>query len=282
MDAVLLALGSAFLFGAMTVALRVALGRGIDAVAGTLATVLVALAVAVTATVLRGGVELDGLWPFIVAGFLAPGLSQTLFTFAVRDVGASRTSAAAGTAPLFAVLLALLVLNEPPMEWVMTGAILIVMGGLALASERGRPQHLKAVGLLFALAAAFVFATRDALVRHLSLDTPVTPQLGVTVTLATGAVVTVGWLLLTGRRPSLRAFPWFAPAGVLFGLSYLCLFEAFYRGRLSVVAPLVATEALWGVLLSAVFLRRHEVVGRRLVVGAALVVVGGMLIAAFR
>ena len=68
------------------------------------------------------------------------------------------------------------------------------------------------------------------------------------------------------------------PAGLCFGLSYLCLVEAFYRGRVSVVSPLVATESLWGVGLSALLLRRHELVGPRLFAGAALVVAGGVLI----
>ena len=61
---------------------------------------------------------------------------------------------------------------------------------------------------------------------------------------------------------------------MLFGLSYVSLYEAFFRGRLSIVAPLVATESLWGVGLSALFLRQIEGVGRRLVLGACFVVVG--------
>jgi drug/metabolite transporter (DMT)-like permease len=40
----------------------------------------------------------------------------------------------------------------------------------------------------------------------------------------------------------------------------------------------VATEALWGVLFASIFLRRSELVGKRLVVGAALIVAGGVLI----
>ncbi|HEY6016722.1 MAG TPA: hypothetical protein VIU16_08055, partial [Gaiellaceae bacterium] len=63
---------------------------------------------------------------------------------------------------------------------------------------------------------------------------------------------------------------------------YVCLFEAFYRGRVEVVAPLVATESLWGVGLAALVLRRSELVGRRLALGAMLVVAGGALIGAFR
>jgi uncharacterized membrane protein len=69
---------------------------------------------------------------------------------------------------------------------------------------------------------------------------------------------------------------------VLFGLSYVALFEAYYRGRVTVVAPLVATESLWGVLFAALLLRRSELVGRRLVAGAALIVAGGALIGAWR
>jgi uncharacterized membrane protein len=74
----------------------------------------------------------------------------------------------------------------------------------------------------------------------------------------------------------------FAPAGVCFGLSYVCLFEAYYRGRVSVVSPLVATETLWGVGLSALLLRRSELVGRRLLAGAVLMVAGGVLIGIYR
>ena len=69
------------------------------------------------------------------------------------------------------------------------------------------------------------------------------------------------------------------PAGLLFGLSYVSLYEAFFRGRLSVVAPLVATESLWGVGLSALFLRQHR--GRRAPArrsGPCFVVAGGILI----
>ena len=83
-----------------------------------------------------------------------------------------------------------------------------------------------------------------------------------------------------GHHPPL-ARP-FVPAGILFGASYVSLFEAYYRGRVTVVAPLVATESLVGVGLSALFLRESELVGRRLVLGALLIVAGGALIGAFR
>jgi drug/metabolite transporter (DMT)-like permease len=84
--------------------------------------------------------------------------------------------------------------------------------------------------------------------------------------------------------PALRRLNWlpFLVAGVCFGLSYVFLFEAYYHARVSVVSPLVATESLWGVLLSALLFGRAEVVGLRLVVAAVLVVGGGVLIGLFR
>ena len=50
---------------------------------------------------------------FALAGLLAPGVSQLLFTLAVRDAGAARASVIVGAAPLVTVALGLLVLDEP-------------------------------------------------------------------------------------------------------------------------------------------------------------------------
>ena len=281
MDAVVLALVSAALFGSMTVALRFALARAPDAEAGALLTIVVAFAVTLP-FVAAGELDLGGTWPFLLAGMLAPGGSQLLFTLAVRDAGPSRASVTVGTAPLFSVAIALLLLDEPAKAGVLCGAVLIVLGGILLAREPGRPEHVKWIGLGFALAAATLIATRDNVVRHLSLDTDVEPALAVAATLFAGGLSIAAWLLVTRRRLPGRGLATFVPAGICFGLSYLCLVEAFYRGRVSVVSPLVAMESLWGVGLSALLLRRHELVGPRLFGGAALVVAGCVLIGLFR
>ena len=278
MDAVILALCSAALFGAMTVALRPALARGEDPLVGALLTVLPAVGVALVAAVIAGDWDVAAVWPFAVAGILGPGISQVLFTFAIREAGPSRASATVGMAPLFAVTFAFVLLGEPIVAGILVGAVLIVTGGVLLASETGRPEHVKTIGLLLALAGACVFAFRDTFVRWLAVDRTVAPELAISATLIAGALTILVAVLVSRRRPNVRSLPAFLPAGLLFGLSYVSLYEAFFRGRLSVVAPLVATESLWGVGLSALFLRNIEGVGRRLVIGACFVVVGGILI----
>ena len=281
MDAVLLAATSALLFGAMTVAIRIALGRGAGAEAGALFAVLVALAVTLPFTVVEGA-ELTELWPFLLAGLLGPGLSTLLFTLAVREAGPARTSVVVGTAPLFSVAIAFVFLDEALRAGLVAGAILIVAGGLLLVSERDRPEHVRILGLAFALTATVAFAVRDNILRWLAIDTDVPPAAAATATLAAAAALIAAYLLTTRAPVGLRDARAFVPAGVLFGFSYICLFEAYYRGLVTVVSPLVATESLWGVLLSAVVLRQSERVGVRLAAGALLVVCGGVLIGAFR
>jgi drug/metabolite transporter (DMT)-like permease len=277
---VALSLCSAFLFGAMTVALRFAL-PGRSAEAGALATVMAALAVAAVATTAGAaahGLDLGELWPFALAGLIAPGASQILFTLAVREAGPSRTSVVVGAAPLVAVAIALIALDEPLRTPLAAGAILIVAGGAALATERTRPEHVRRVGLLFAAAAALFFATRDNLVRWLAVDSLARPEPAAAATLLAGTAVALAYTRRLPTRAELRAF---LVPGLCFGLSYVLLFEAYYHGRVSVVSPLVATESLWGVTLSALLIR-HEGIGRRVALGALLIVGGGVLIGAFR
>jgi drug/metabolite transporter (DMT)-like permease len=275
MTVVFLALLSAALFGAMTVGVRLGL-RGLpDARGAALATIVPALAVTLVAALVRA--DAHGAWPFLLAGLLAPGGSQLLFTLAVREIGASRTSVAVGAAPLVAVAIALVFLDEPLRAPLLLGALLVVGGGILLAAERDRPGHLRARGLLYAGAAAVLFATRDNLVRALHADA--LPETAAASTLLAGTLAAFLW---TRRPPTRLELRRLAPAGVCFGLSYVCLFEAYWHGRVTVVSPLVATESLWGVGLSALLIRHTEGMGRRLALGAVLVVAGGAVIGALR
>ena len=273
MTAIVLALCSAVLFGAMTVALRIGLEGLPDAAGATLATVLVAFAIALAGALVRH--DPHGAWPFLLAGLLAPGGSQILFTLAVRDIGASRVSVAVGAAPLVAVLLAIVFLGEPVRPALILGAVLVVAGGILLVAERDRPGDLRARGLLLAGTAAALFATRDNLVR--ALHGHARPETAAAATLLAGTLVAACWTRRPPARVELRRL-W--PAGACFGLSYLCLFEAYWRGRVTVVSPLVATESLFGVLLAALLIRRTEGMGRRIAAGALLIVAGGALIGA--
>jgi drug/metabolite transporter (DMT)-like permease len=276
---------SAFLFGVMSVGLRLGLNRNPDAEVATIATVAGALAVALVAAAAEApsrGVHAGAAWPFLLAGLMQPGVGQLLVTLAIREAGASRASVVLGSAPLASVTIALIFLGEPVRWPLIAGAVLIVLGGVELARDRGRPAHVRRRGYVLAFIATILFSSRDNLVRWLAGGTAVPPAVAAAATLAGGMLFI---LVVLGPRVrgrlALRPMLPFLAVGIPFGLSYVSLFEAYYRGRVTVVSPIIATESLWGVVLSILLLRHTELVGRRVLIGAALVVAGGVLIGVY-
>ncbi len=290
MAAVLFGALSGALFGALAVTVRSGLRSGADATVGAVVVTGVALVVSIAGAIPAAAIETvrpADLWPFAVAGALVPGCSQLIFILAVRDAGASRAAILIGTAPLISVALALALLGEPFRPLLLGGTALVVAGGAALVRERTRPEHFRLRGAVLALVCAVLFAVRDNVVRWASRGTHPPPLPAAAVSLLTAFGVVVCYLLLT-HRAGLRArarlaLPAFAAAGVSLGLGYDCLYEAFARGRVSIVAPLNATQSLWAVVLAALVLgRASEAVSRRLFVAGALVVAGAAVIGAVR
>src|SRR5439155_316278 len=173
--------------------------------------------------------------------------------------------------------------------------------GLRMGLNRYPDVELATVATVIgALAVALVAAAAEAPGRGVhagqawpfllaGLLQPGIGQLLVTIAIREAAASLPGGLLLVlavlgprvRERLSLRAMLPFLGVGVAFGLSYVSLFEAYYRGRVTVVSPLVAAESLWGVALSLLLIRRTELVGRRVLIGALLIVAGSGLIAAY-
>ncbi len=242
---VLLAAGAALSFGALAVTIRLALHPPLDAEAASLVTTFLAGALCVGLAVASGdfsGLDWADTWPFFVTGLFAPGISQILFTRAIGVIGASRTAVMVGVSPVLSAAIAVTILGEPLHVALVIGTLLVVAGGTLLVRERGG-----AAAMLSTLVIAIVVLLRP------------------------NGIVRVR-----------QAFRPFLLSGLVYGVSYACLYSAFDRGRVTIVAPLVATESLWAVLISMVVLRHSERIGPRLLVASALVVGGGALISGFR
>ena len=283
MLAFVLAALSAVLFGAMAVAIRVSFRPGVDPEAVSLATTAGALAVClVLAAPFLGGLTWHGVWPFLAAGLVAPGLSQVLFVRAIQAVGASRTAILVGVSPLLSALFAISLLGEPVRTGLVLGTVAIVGGAVALVSTRSAAARLTAAGAAAGILAAALISARDNVVRWADTGNAV-PGVVAAAACLVSATALIAALLLARRRPlvpaSLRpALRPLAAAALLFGLAYGAVFVAFDHGRVTIVAPLYATESLWAVVWSALVLRRAEAVGPRLVLASALMVAGGVLI----
>jgi len=288
--AVLFAGLAGVLFGAFAVVIRQGLQRGGDPEVG--AVVVTGIGVLVSAvlasrSIAEGDVHPGSLWPFLLIGALVPGATQILFIVAIRDIGPSRVAILIGTAPLMSVAIALVALDEPFQPPLVLGTVLVVAGGAALARERTRPEHFRAFGVVLALTCAALFAVRDNVARWAASDNHPPPLVATTAALLGSFLVVLAWVLLR-RRTALRAhlraaLPAFASAGVMLGFAYSSLLEAFDRGRVSIVAPLNATQSLWAVFFAALVIGRHtERIGPRLVAAGLLVVAGSAIIGIVR
>jgi drug/metabolite transporter (DMT)-like permease len=274
------------LFGAMGVLLRLGLNRGGDAEGGAAIAASVGGFVAVGLAVAGGGkVHAAELWPFALLGVFVPGVSSIVMSHAIRLAGPSRAFVVIGVAPLLSVLLALLLLDEPFVPELALGTVLVVAAGVLLAGE-ARPQHVRLLGGVLALTCATMFAGRDILARWAAREEHPPPLVATATSLVFAAAAVLAWLVVVRRRTIAervrRGRGAFGLAGVCLALAYTALLSGLDTGRVTVVAPLNATQSLWSVVFAALLLRRTEAIGARVVLAAVLVVIGGALIGVFR
>jgi drug/metabolite transporter (DMT)-like permease len=289
-DAVLLGALAGVLFGALTVAIKYGLSRGVPlelgaTISATSGFVFVAAVALVTGS-FGDDIDLRDVLVFAGIGACVPGLSQISFVQAVRLAGAARTAVLIGLAPLLSFALAAIFLGEGISAGLIAGAALIVAACASLSFERTRPADFRAAGAVLAVLCAGLFAVRDTLVRWASEDATMEPLLRTVVSLGAAALVVSVWAALSLRgRPlagRMLAIKLFLPAGACLAAAYLCLILALDRGKVTIVAPLNATQSLWGVVFAAIFLGKREAVGPRLLIAAVVVVAGGVLIGASR
>jgi drug/metabolite transporter (DMT)-like permease len=77
----------------------------------------------------------------LILGFISYGLSTMLFIRSMRGLGAARTSALYGTAPLAGVVLSIFIFGEFPSFLFIIAAILMIGGALLLVNEKHSHTH---------------------------------------------------------------------------------------------------------------------------------------------
>ncbi|KPK55119.1 MAG: hypothetical protein AMJ63_00680 [Myxococcales bacterium SG8_38_1] len=271
-----LAVLSSFCFGVALVTGRIGL-RSIDARSGAAVSIPTAtLLFALASPFMFDATDFSAtaaLW-FAVVGLFFPAM-VTLLTFRSNEaLGPTITGAVSGTAPLFALLAAGLLLGErvPVSAAVASAAILV---GVALISWKQNAVRPGFVGwaLLWPICGALVrgFAQAGAKAGLLLWPNPFAAGLiGYSVSAATVIGVNqVGRL----QRPRLtkRGVAWFAVTGVLNGGAVLLMYAALNAAPVSLVAPVVATYPLITALVSALVLR-EEALSLRMAAGVGVTV----------
>jgi len=219
-----------------------------------------------------------GAWstlPFFAAGLAAPGLARLVLFQGVHRIGVARSSALGGTAPLFAVVLAVLVLGERPSPLVLVGAAAIVLGGTLLSMRPERERAWRRRDMILPLLAALGFALRDTISRY-GFRQPTHPLVAAAAATATSLAVMVVFAAL--RRRDLRVaslgLGFLALSGLAEGTAYLTMWRALSQAEVTLVSPLVNSHSMFAVVLAAIFLRDLEQVTWRVAVATTLIVAG--------
>lgn len=230
-------------------------------------------------------VEIIELWMpanliFVLVGIFVPGVARFFIFSAMERLGASITSCLTNSTPLFATFFAIAFLQERPTATNLLGTLSIVSGIIAL-SWKGATKTWRTRDLLFPLAAAFLFAARDNMVRFGLLKIHA-PLVGASIA-ATTSFFTMSLLYYffeekkplpkTGRH----GFTLFAVAGFLNFLSYAFAYTALSMERVSLMSPLINGSSLFILPLSALFLKDVEQLTTRKI-GAVILVIAGVFL----
>jgi drug/metabolite transporter (DMT)-like permease len=225
-------------------------------------------------------VDLEAAGLFAGVGVLFPASVALLNFESNRLMGPNMAGAVGGLAPLFAVLLALLLLGEH-LRVPQLLAIAAIVAGVVLM-YRARWRAFTATGpwlLALPLGASAVRGLVQPVIK-LGLERWHNPIAAVVIGYTVSSVVVILAALLSRRarkqRLDGRGVLWYAAVGLCNGSAVLSMYAALGHGPVGLVSPLVATYPLVTVLLSSVFLERERVDAALMAAVAATV--GGVIL----
>ena len=274
--ALALAVMSSLCFGIALVSGRIGL-RTLDARSGAAISIPTATALFALAAPFAfegAGFTVRAALLFAAVGLFFPALVTILTFRSNQQLGPTITGAVSGTAPLFALLAAGLLLGETVPAQAVAACVAIVAGVAVLSWKQGavRPGFMH-WSLLWPIAGAVLrgFAQAGAKAGLVLWPSPFAASLiGYTVSSAT---VIGSNRIGRATRPPLTKYGvvWFGVTGILNGGAVLLMYGALSMAPVSLVAPVVAAYPLATALVSAVVLR-EEPVTRHMVAGATITV----------
>lgn len=223
------------------------------------------------------------VWLFALVGLFRPALSTTFAMTGTAILGATISTTVASTSPFFGLVFGVVFLDEALTTGVALGTFGII-GGVMLLAWRGGTiaGNWPLWALLLPLGAAVIRVTAH-LFTKIGMEEVASPffagLVAYTASLAIASANAVRRRTDVLRVLAQPAARWFFATGALYGTAVLALNRALQLGPLSVVAPLVALEALV-VLALGVFVFREERITRRVIAGVVLVVAGTVAITA--
>jgi drug/metabolite transporter (DMT)-like permease len=225
-------------------------------------------------------VDLSAAGLFAVIGLLFPAAVALLNFESNRLMGPNISGALSGLAPLFAVLLAVMLLGEHLRFLQLSGIAAIAAGVVLMYGGQWKASTVRRSWLLvLPLGAAAIRGFIQPVIK-LGLERWHNPIAAVVIGYTVSSAVLILAALVPSRalerRFDRRGALWFAAVGLCNGSAVLSMYAALGRGPVTLVSPLIATYPLITLLLTFRFLKRERVDAR--LVAAAAITVGGVVL----
>jgi drug/metabolite transporter (DMT)-like permease len=218
---------------------------------------------------------------YLISGCMQPLFARALFYEGITRIGVARAGPLRGIEPLFATAIAVIFFHEQPGWLVFLGTILIMASLWLISGKQEGEKKWRLIDAVFPISAALISAISQSL-RKQALRVIPDPFVAVAMVTTVSLILLLGFLFATKRTEQLKmdrgGFRFFLCAALIATLAQVANFIALARGELSVIIPLLNTTPLFTVFFSALFLRAVETINARIVLGAALMVAGVVLI----
>jgi drug/metabolite transporter (DMT)-like permease len=218
---------------------------------------------------------------FMLVGALFPASVTLLSMESNRRMGPNVAGAIGNTAPLFAVLAAVLALGET-LGAIQAAGIAAIVGGITLLS-RNRMRESGAWPLwliVLPFAAAAIRGLAPPAIK-VGLAWWPSPLAATTIGYVMSAMILIAAAHVRAHGPlppvALRGKLWFAVLGICNGLTVLLLYAALLRAPVTLVAPLFAAYPLVTLALARIALR-DEPFATSIAGGVAATVAGVVLL----
>ncbi|MXV63014.1 EamA family transporter [Natronorubrum sp. JWXQ-INN-674] len=227
---------------------------------------------------------------FVAAGLFGTMLGRAFYYTSIERIGANRSDPIRASQPLYATVIAVIVLGEVLTLPHFIG-ILLMIGGVAMivletSGSAGVNSLESRIELALPIIAAIFFGIEPVFARiGLQEGTPVFVGLAIKT-----LVGTIGFLSYLAYRRQLPGpsnllgdpnTPWYIGAAAANSLFLLAYYTALEVSRVVVVVPIVQMTPMIVILLSFIFLPRLEIVTARLITGAGVIISGAVLITVY-
>jgi len=232
-------------------------------------------------------VPLSALWApaiiyFVVAGFFAPAVGQTLGYLGIERIGVARSAPIVNSAPIFSSLLAVFFLGEVWVFQNIIGTSLVIIGVIILSSVRPSAGAWRKRDVIYPILGALAFGISTTF-RKTGLMAVQIPILAAAVTVGTAFFLLLAIIQMQGGLRDLKlsrqSGGWFFAAAVVNTGAILSVFSALNVGNVVKVEPLIACNPLLTIIWAGIFLREIERLTARVAIGASVTVTGTILVA---